>query len=119
MKEVHRKTMAGLRVISVVLVAVGMCLLSTCTQSSPGPTGKYVLTIQNNGYCTTVPSGVVSVDAGAPTTIQAHANSGFIWNPTTSGWTVVSGTASIVNPNQSATTVTLSAGDATIMASCP
>lgn len=118
MKEVHRKTVAGLRIISVVLVAVGMCLLATCTQSSPGPTGKYVLTIQNNGNCTTAPSGLVSVDAGAPTTIQAIANVGHSWT-LTSGWTVVSGTASIVNPSNATTTVTLSAEDATIMASCP
>jgi hypothetical protein len=122
MKNVHRKTGTGRRVISMAVAVVSAlavtCLLAACTQASSSPSGKYVLTIQNNGYCTTVPSGVVLVDPGAVTTITANANAGHIWNPAY-GWTVVSGTASIANAGQAATTVTLNAGDATIRASCP
>ena len=118
MKDVHRKTRAGLLVISAASVAVVACLLAACTQAGPAPSGKYVLTIQNNGNCTTKPSGAVMVDPGAATAITAFAKTGYVWT-LTSGWTVVSGTASIADPSQSATTVTLSAGDATILASCP
>ncbi|MGA2765425.1 MAG: hypothetical protein ABSG17_18915 [Spirochaetia bacterium] len=76
------------------------------------------MTIQNNSNCTTAPSGAVMVDPGAATAITAFANGGHSWT-LASGWTVVSGTASIADPTQSATTVTLSAGDATILATCP
>ena len=114
-KDMHKRTGAGLRVISAAFVA---CLLVACPQAGTSPSGKYVLTIQNNGYCTRAPSGAVTVDPGAVTTITATANPGHVWN-LASGWTVVSGIASIANPGQSTTTVTLSAGDATIRASCP
>ena len=118
MKDVHRKTRAGLLVISAASVAVVACLLAACTQAGPAPSGKYVLTIQNNVNCTTVPSGAVMVNPGAATATTAKANVGHTWS-LANGWTVVSGTASIADPSQSATTVTLSAGDATILATCP
>lgn len=97
---------------AVITVLVG--LLAAC---APPPSGKLVLTIQNSG-CTTVPSGSVSVDPGAVTTISATAYPPHSW-PGTNGWTVVSGTASIANANLATTTVTLNTGDATILATCP
>ena len=117
MKEVHGRSRAGFRVISAVAVAVVVCLLAACAQAGPSQSAKYVLTVQNDGNCKTVPSGAVSVDPGAATTIKATANVGHSWS-VASGWTVVSGTASIADPSQATTTVTLSAVDATIKAAC-
>jgi hypothetical protein len=70
------------------------------------------LTISNNGNGSTVPSGTLYVNRGAPTAISATANSGFHFT----SWTVVSGTAQIANPASSSTTVTLTSGNAAIMA---
>jgi hypothetical protein len=115
MKEVYTKKRAGLGVISGAVVAIVVGILACCNPPAPV---KYVLTVQNNGNCTTIPSGTVLVDPGASTSIQARADAGHTWDAT-SGWTVVSGTAVIANDAQSGTTVTLSAGDATIEAHCP
>jgi hypothetical protein len=118
MKEVHGRSWAGFRVFSALAVAVVVCLLAACAQAGPSQSAKYVLTVQNNGNCTTVPSGAVSVEPGAATTIAATANPSHSW-PVGNVWTVVSGIASITDPSQATTTVTLSAGDATIKAVCP
>ena len=105
-----------MKVALTIAAAAVLCFLAACPPSGSGPT-RYVLTVQGV-YCKANPSGAVSVDQGVATTISATANSGFSWTAG-SGWTVLSGTASIASPSSSSTTVTLNAGDATIQASCP
>ena len=70
------------------------------------------LTVSNNGNGSTVPSGLLAVGRGIPLTITATANNGYHF----SVWTVISGTAQIANPNSASTTVTLTAGNASIRA---
>ena len=70
MKEVHGRIRAGFWIIPAIAVAVVVCLLAACAQAGPSQSAKYVLTVQNDGHCTTVPSGAVSVDPGAAATIK-------------------------------------------------
>ncbi len=55
----------------------------------------------------------MTVNHGAATTITAVADAGY----TFSGWTVTTGTGSIGNAANASTTITLTAGDATVTAS--
>jgi Divergent InlB B-repeat domain len=112
MKEVYTKKRSRLGVISGAVVAIVVGILGCCNPPTPPAPVKYVLTVQNNSYCTTVPSGQVTVESGAATTITAAADLGLTFG----GWTIKSGAASIANPNQATTTVTLTSGDATILA---
>lgn len=76
----------------------------------------YQLDITDNGTGgTTTPAGMVDATHGVARTIVATAATGY--RPRTSGvWTVVSGSATIADANSATTTVTLTAGDATIRA---
>ncbi len=75
-------------------------------------TPTYSLTINNDGHGTTSPSGTITVDSSAQTAIAATSATGYVF----SGWSVVSGSASIANPSAAATTVALENGNATIRA---
>jgi hypothetical protein len=72
----------------------------------------YSLTMSNDGHGTTSPSGTVTVNSGAATTISATASSGYQFL----NWTVTSGAATIANSSSASTTVTLTSGNATIQA---
>ncbi len=64
------------------------------------------------GTITAPPASPVTVNHGAATTITAMANAGY----TFSGWVVGPGTGSIANAASASTTITLTAGDATVTA---
>jgi hypothetical protein len=72
----------------------------------------YSLTVSNDGHGTTTPSGTVTVNHGAATSISATPATGYQFL----NWTVTSGTASIASPSSASTTVTLTSGNATIRA---
>jgi hypothetical protein len=72
----------------------------------------YSLTMTNDGNGTTTPSGTITVNHGAATSISATPSSGWSF----ANWTVTSGTASIASPSSATTTVTLTSGNATIRA---
>jgi uncharacterized protein involved in tellurium resistance len=72
----------------------------------------YTLTMTNDGHGTTVPSGAVTVNYGTATPISATPATGYQFL----SWTVTSGTATIVSPASASTTVTLTSGNATILA---
>lgn len=76
---------------------------STCQLSVTAVTG---------GSITTPATSPVTVPSGVPTTITAAANTGY----TFTGWSVVSGTATIANVNAISTTVTMTSGSATVRA---
>ncbi len=65
------------------------------------------------GTITAPPTSPVTVNHGDATTITASANAGY----TFAGWTVTAGTGSIANAANASTTITLTAGDATVTAS--
>jgi alpha-tubulin suppressor-like RCC1 family protein/predicted small secreted protein len=75
---------------------------------------QYTLTITNNGYGSTTPTGNVMVNHGAQTSITATP----IVNYYFVNWTKTSGTGTVTfgNPNSASTTVTLTGGSATIRA---
>ncbi len=72
----------------------------------------YTLTVENDGNGTTVPSGSISVNHGAVTTLSAIPAAGYEF----SQWTVISGSAAIADPASAATSVSLTAGNAVIRA---
>jgi hypothetical protein len=72
----------------------------------------YALSVQGDGNGSTTPSGTVSVEHGAATSISAAPAAGYSFT----NWTAVAGSATFANPNASSTTVTLEAGDATVQA---
>jgi hypothetical protein len=112
----NRYRRKGLRATVVRLFATAalLCLLAACNNAGSQGATKYTLTIEGVN-CGTSPSGSVSVDTGTATAISASALAPWTW-PAAGGWTVVSGTASIVNPNSLSTSVILTAGNATIRA---
>ncbi len=74
---------------------------------------QFILTINNDGNGTTLPSGGVTVDNGTATSISATPDTGSIF----SGWTIVSGTGvTIDNATSANTTVILTETNATIRA---
>ncbi|MBI3193169.1 MAG: InlB B-repeat-containing protein [Ignavibacteriae bacterium] len=74
----------------------------------------YLLTVTatTGGTITSPSSSPVTVDQGVATTITAEASSGYNF----SGWTVVSGSASIASASDLSTTATLTGGDAAVQA---
>ena len=90
---------------------------ATIRATGVDPSGHFVLTVKGVN-CTTTPSGSTAVLTGTVTPISAVANAGHSV-PGLNVWTVVSGSASITNPNSASTSVTLNLEDATIQASCP
>jgi uncharacterized protein (TIGR02145 family)/uncharacterized repeat protein (TIGR02543 family) len=76
-------------------------------------TYKLTITTGTGGTITTPNSSPVTVNYGAATSIVAAAsNSGYAFV----NWTVTTGTAAITNATSLSTTVTLSSGNATVMA---
>jgi alpha-tubulin suppressor-like RCC1 family protein len=75
---------------------------------------QYTLTIINNGYGNTTPSGAVTVNDGASTVIKATPKAGYHLT----NWVKTAGTGTVVfgDPNSANTTVTVTDGNATIMA---
>lgn len=71
----------------------------------------YLLTVANDGHGTTLPSGTVTVTAGAANSIVATAASGYQFL----NWTVTAGTPTIASATSAGTTVTLT-GNASIRA---
>ncbi len=90
---------------------------ATIRATGGDPSGHFVLIVQGVN-CTTTPSGASAVVASSPTSISAIADAGHSM-PGSNVWSIVSGSASIADVNSASTSVTLSAGDATIQASCP
>ncbi|MBN1601843.1 MAG: hypothetical protein JW915_09550 [Chitinispirillaceae bacterium] len=72
----------------------------------------YTLTMSDDGHGSTNPTGTVTVNHGAATSITATPATGYYFM----NWTVTSGTATFDNSAASVTTVTLASGDATIRA---
>lgn len=72
----------------------------------------YSLVMSNDGHGSTTPTGTVTVNYGAATSITATPSSGYLF----SSWTVTSGTATIANPSSASTTVTLTSVNATVQA---
>ncbi len=72
----------------------------------------YRLTVTDDGNGSTDPAGTVDVTHGTAREIIATNDGGY----TFSRWTVEGGTASIANADSASTTVTLTAGDATVQA---
>jgi len=72
----------------------------------------YQLTVQSGGGGSVSPAGSLSVAHGVSKSILAVPDTGYHFT----GWTVVSGSASIANTGSASTTVTLTAGDAAVQA---
>jgi hypothetical protein len=72
------------------------------------------LTVTNNGYGNTTPSGDITVNEGASTAISATSNAGYHF----SNWVKTAGTGTAVfgDANSANTMVTVTGGDATIKA---
>lgn len=78
----------------------------------------YTLTVQNDGHATTDPSGTVTVTAGAPISISATPSAAYhfvIWT-VVSGSGVTFGSTGGSSSTTSTDTVTLTSGDAIILA---
>jgi hypothetical protein len=84
------------------------------THSAYTVTSQYILTITNNVNGSTTPSGAVTVNHGASTTIMATPNVGYHFV----NWEKIGGSGDVVFGNISSanTTVTVTSGDATIRA---
>lgn len=100
----------GSRIVLLLALAILSIVLNGCP--SPQPSNTYTLTIVSGVGGSTTPAGAQTVEPGVATAISALAGANYIWG----NWTVTSGTASISDPSNSATTVTLSSGDATVQA---
>lgn len=74
----------------------------------------HTLTVTNNGYGCTTPSGAVAVNNGASMTITGTPITGLVFD----SWTKTGGTGTVIfgDANSANTTVTLNDGDATIKA---
>jgi hypothetical protein len=104
-------------ILIIFIVIVSVLYLISCTSGVDiGESTVYVLTIQNDGDCSTFPSGQIEVTHGKPVDITAIPDSIYGYNNQFTGWTVITGTVSFGNSNASSTTVTLSNGDAAIQA---
>ncbi len=86
---------------------------ATVTASFTLNTYQLSVVAGTGGTITAPPSSPVTVNHGAATTITAVADAGY----TFSGWAVTTGTGSIANAGNASTTITLTAGDATVTAS--
>ena len=99
--------------------AIALCfsclaVFIACNKESPVAPVTYQLmvTAGTGGTITAPASQTVTVNKGAATTIAASSGTGYSFV----NWTVTSGTASIANPASASTTVTLTAGNATVQA---
>jgi len=72
----------------------------------------YNLTVTSDGYGTVVPSGTVQAAQGDPVTVTDTPDTGWVFM----NWTVESGDATLGSASETTTTVTLTSGDATVMA---
>ena len=73
---------------------------------------NYQLTVSDDGYGTTDPSGAVTVEYGSSTAVSATAENGYQFLR----WNIVSGSAELEDANLSSTTITLTSGDAEVRA---
>jgi len=85
----------------------------TCDEVQVTVAATCLLTVLNDGHCSTVPAGATVQTTGIPVTISATPASG--WHFT--AWVVVSGPALFADWQDASTTVTASA-DAVIRATC-
>jgi len=77
----------------------------------------YQLTVTNDGYGTTDPSGTIEVTHGVATNITATPSELFALENVFEEWTIPSGSgAAFGNSDAASTTVTLTGGDATVRA---
>ena len=103
--------------LTIFIAIVSILYMVSCTAGVDiGGATVYKLTIQNDGDCSTFPSGQIEVTHGKPVDITAIPDSIYGYNNQFTGWTVITGTVSFGNSNASSTTVTLSNGDAAIQA---
>jgi len=72
----------------------------------------YNLTVSSDGHGTVSPSGTVQAAQGDPITVTDTPDTGWVFM----SWTVESGDATLGSASEATTTVTLTSGDATVMA---
>jgi len=94
----------------MALASTVLCVFLFTQSCQLKPTDTLTVTAFEGG--TSSPSGVVSVKEGAETTIQAIPTSGFSFVC----WIVQSGTAQLQSATAASTTVSLTSGDANVMA---
>ncbi len=87
--------------------------VQTCDEVQVTVSATYLLTVLNDGHCTTVPAGASVQTTGIPVSISATPASGWHFN----AWIVVSGPALFADWQDASTTVTATA-DAVIRATC-
>ena len=91
----------------------GLCIVFfLCLAGCKEPIPVYILSIENDGNGTTIPSGDVTVIHGVTTDIAATAAAGYVFL----NWTVEEGDADIANVDLADTTAILMTVDASIMA---